>query len=310
MGEGTPFRFAVSTAATRPHGEWIETAQKAEDLGFSTLLVADHFANLFAPLLALMSAADATTTLRVGTLVLANDYRHPVMLAKEAATLDVLSDGRFELGIGAGWKRDEYEQAGIRFDDASIRVDRLEESIQVIKGLFAGDPVNFEGQHYHVRDMVGYPRPIQQPHPPLMIGGARKRMLSLAAREANIIALATKVYADGRHDFVDSTGPAIARKVQWIREAAGPRYGELELHIHVGGVIVTPGREEVAESMAPTVGLSGEQLLDCVQALIGTEDQIVADLLQRREQYGISYVSIEERDMDGAAPIITRLAGT
>jgi probable F420-dependent oxidoreductase len=309
MTELRPFRFGVVGVSARSRFEWAEKARKAEALGFATLLAWDHFADQLAPLPALLAAADATTSLRVAPCVLANDYRHPVVLAKEAATIDLLTDGRFELGIGAGWNRDEYQRAGLPFDPPLVRVRRLEESVQLFKALCAAAPVNYQGQHYTVTDLSGFPRPAQQPHPPIMIGGARRHMLGLAAREADIVAFATKVDADGTHDFGDSTGPAIARKLAWVREAAGPRFASLELHIHVGGVIVTSQRRQTAEQMAGSVGLTGPQLLDCLQALIGTVDEIEADLLRRREQYGISYISVDERYMDALAPVVARLGG-
>jgi probable F420-dependent oxidoreductase len=304
-----PFRFGVTGVSARSRKEWVEKAKKAEALGFATLLMWDHFDDKLAPLPALLAAADATTTLRLAPCVLSNDYRHPAVLAKEAATIDLLSDGRFELGIGAGWSRDEYERAGLPFDPPAVRVRRLEESVQILKGLFADTPLTFHGQHYTITGLRGHPRPVQQPHPPILIGGARPRLLALAAREADIVAFATKVDADGTHDFVDSTGPALARKVAWVREVAGPRFASLELHIHVGGVIMTPQRRQMADSMAGTVGLTGEQLLDCLQALIGTVDEIVEDLLRRRELYSISYISVDERFMDALAPVVARLGG-
>ncbi len=178
MATQRPFRFGVIGVSARSREEWAEKARKAEALGFSTLLMWDHFNDQLAPLPALLAAADATTTLRLAPCVLSNDYRHPVVLAKEAATIDVLSGGRFELGLGAGWNRDEYQRAGLPFDPPAVRVQRLEESIQVIKGLFADAPLTFHGQHYTIAGLHGHPRPLQQPHPPLMIGGARRRMLA------------------------------------------------------------------------------------------------------------------------------------
>jgi len=241
--------------------------------------------------------------------VLANDYRHPALLAKEAATLDLLSDGRFELGIGAGWNRDEYDQAGIAFDEPLRRVQRLGESIQIMKGLLTNTAVTFHGQFYTITNLQGYPATIQKPYPPFMIGGARRQMLQLAAREADIIGYATKVLPNGTHDFIDSTEPAITRKRAWIEAAAGERFTTLEFHIHVGGVIITPHREQKAAQLADTVGLTPDQLLVCLQALVGTEDEIVDDLIQRRAKYGISYISVDDRFMDILAPIVARLAG-
>lgn len=309
MAAYKPFRFGVVGISAQSRHEWREKARRAEALGFATFLIWDHLDAQLAPLPALLAAAEATTSLRVAPLVLSNDYRHPLMLAKEAATLDLLSGGRFELGLGAGWKQAEYNQAGLSFDEPAQRVQRLAESIQIIKRLFSGEAVTFQGQYYTINGLQGHPPPVQQPHPPLMIGGARRQMLALAAHEADIIGLATKVYPDGRHDFTDSTGPAIARKVAWVREVAGPRFDRLELHIHVGGVIVTSHREQTAEQLAGTVGLTGPQLLDCLQALIGTEEEIVETLLQRREQYGVSYLTVDDRFMETLAPIVARLVG-
>ena len=307
MTHPKPFRFGVVGISAPSRKEWVARARRAEALGFSTFLAWDHFNDQLAPLPALLAVADATSSLRIGTSVLANDYRHPVLLAKEAATLDLLSEGRFELGMGAGWKQDEYRQAGIRFDEPMDRVRRLEESIQIIKRLWTQTPTTFHGQYYTVTNLQGYPAPVQTPHPPLMIGGARRKMLALAAREADIVSFATKVFSDGTHDFTDSTGPAIAQKRAWVQDVAGVRFATLELHIHVGGVMITNDREKTAAQFAETVGLTSAQLLDCPQALIGTEDEIVADLLQRREQHGISYISVDERFMETLAPIIARL---
>ena len=257
-------------------------------------LVWDHFNDQFAPLPALLAAADAISSLRIGTCVLANDYRHPVILAKEAATLDLLSEGRLELGIGAGWNQEEYRHAGIAFDAPFARVQRLEESVQIMKGLLAETALTFHGQYYTITNLHNHPAPVQKPHPPLMIGGARRQMLRLAAREADIVAFATKVFSDGTHDFRDSTGPAIKRKRAWVEEVAGARFAALEFHIHVGGVIITSDRQKKAAHLAETVGLTPPQLLDCLQALVGTEEEIVADLLERRKQFGISYISVDE----------------
>ena len=304
-----PFRFGVVGITGTSRQAWIAKAQRAERLGYSTFLVWDHLNEQLAPLIALMAAADATTSLRLGTYVLANDFRHPAVLAKELATLDLLSKGRVEFGIGAGWNREEFLQAGIPFYDAPVRVARLAEAVHIIKELWHDKPLIYRGTHYNISNYHAQPRPYQHPHPPIMIGGARKNMLALAAQQATIVAFATEVDANGTHNFVASTGPAIQRKVDWIREIAGERFQHLELQIHVGGVLITEHREQTVEQYAPTVNLTSAQLLDCLQALIGTEDQIIATLLQRREKYGISYIGIDERFMETLAPVVARLAG-
>src|SRR5262245_20770252 len=199
MASRRPFRFGVTGISARSRKEWVEKAKKAEALGFTTLLMWDHFDDHLAPLPALLAAADATTSLRLAPSVLSNDYRHPVLLAREAATIDLLTDGRFELGIGAGWNRDEYQRAGLPFEAPAVRVSRLEESVQILKGLSVAAPLTFHGQHYTISGLRGHPRPVQQPHQPIMIGGARRRLLTLAAREADIVAFATKVDAAGTH---------------------------------------------------------------------------------------------------------------
>jgi probable F420-dependent oxidoreductase len=211
-----PFRFGVTAiegAASREG--WRTKARRIEDAGYATLVIPDHFACQFSPIPALLSAADATSVLRVGSFVFDNDFRHPATLAKDVATLDILSEGRFELGMGAGWYRREYEQVGIPFDPLQTRHSRLEEAIGVMKRLFSAEPVTFSGRFYTLKDHDGQPKPVQRPHPPLLLGGAGKRMLSMAAREADII---------GLHFFVDTvedrTESALARRVGWIQEMA------------------------------------------------------------------------------------------
>src|SRR5438876_677403 len=197
MSKPRPFRFGVSVHGSKSRAEWIGIARQAEALGYSTLLIPDHLGDQLSPIPALVAAADATSTLRIGSLVFDNDFRHPVMLAKEAATLDVLSGGRFELGIGAGWLRSEYEQAGIPYDPPGVRVGRMEEALQIIKGLFADRPVTFSGTYYKVSALEGQPKPVQRPHPPILIGGGGKRILSIAAREATIVGFLPIVRPDG-----------------------------------------------------------------------------------------------------------------
>lgn len=303
------FRFGVVASPPQSRQAWREQARRAEALGYATLQIWDHFDAQLAPLPALVAAADATSTLRLGTQVLANDFRHPALLAREAATADLLSDGRLELGLGAGWKAEEYRRAGLAFDPAPVRVERLRESVQILRRLFAGGPVWFAGAHYRIDGLEGLPRPAQPHGPPLMIGGARRRMLELAAQEADTVAFATKVFPDGRHDFAESTGPRMRERVGWVRAAAGARLGRLELHIHIGGVVLTDDPAGTAAALGPTVGLDGPQLLDCLQALVGTRESIAETLLRRRAEYGISYITVGAESMDALAPVVARLSG-
>ena len=314
MTKQRPFRFGVSVHQSRSKEEWIATARKAESLGYSTLLVPDHLGDQLAPVASLLMAAEATRTLRIGSFVFDNDFRHPVMLAKEAATLDLLSSGRLELGIGAGWLRAEYEQAGIPYDSAGVRISRMEEALQIIKGLFADGPLSFSGTYYKVNALEGYPKPVQRPYPPILIGGGGKRLLSIAAREATIVGFIPVARSDGSGpDLTDSTMEALAQKISWVRQAAGDRFDDLELNILVAEVIVTEDREQAAQFIALTlasgVQVTAKQVLQVPYLLLGTVDQICEDLLARREQYGISYVTVFERSMEALAPVVARLVG-
>jgi probable F420-dependent oxidoreductase len=312
------FRFGVLCEQMNTQHAWVTKARQIEDLGYATLLIRDHFisdpfGDQFAPMIALMAAADATTTLRVGNLVLDNDYRHPVILAKEAATLDVLSNGRFELGLGAGWAKREYEQAGIPFDTPAVRVSRLEEALQVIKGLWAPGPLTFSGNYYNIDQLDGFPKPAQRPHPPILVGASGKRMLSLAAREANIIGFLMGDYSTGVgiDDPLMRLGPAIAQKIAWVRQAAGERFDDLELSIMIS-TVHTEDQQRAAEHVASERGWSGisaEQVLDMPSIVIGSVEQIVEQLYQRRERYGFSYYIVTDQRMQAFAPVVAQLAG-
>src|SRR5712691_11402097 len=247
MDVGRPFRFGIVSDRADSREEWIEQARKAEDSGYATILVPDHFVTDFSPIVALMSAADATRTLRVGSFVFANDFRHPAVLAKDAATLDVLSGGRLEFGIGAGWHPGEYERAGLQFDPPGVRINRLEEALQIIKSYFSEAAVNFAGQYYTVKNLEGLPKPVQRPYPPLFIGGGGKRVLGLAAREANIIGVHYQANNDGTISFDDRTGAALARKVAWIRQIAGERFNTIELNLLTAHVEITNHPDQAIE---------------------------------------------------------------
>jgi probable F420-dependent oxidoreductase len=305
-----PFRFGVIVYQAKSKDEWVAKAQKAENIGYSTFLVPDHLEDQLAAVPALVATAEATTSIRLGSSVFDNDFRHPVMLAKEAATIDLLSGGRFELGIGAGWAQSEYEQAGIPFDAGSIRVSRLEEALHIIKGLFAGEPLNFSGQYYTVTNLEGFPKPIQRPNPPIFVGGGSKRILSIAAREANIVGFGPRTRADGSGlDTTDATAEATERKVAWVRQAAGERFNELELNAIVFTVVVTDQRKQASEQLTQRFQMTTQQVLEMPHCLVGTADQITEDLLYRREKYGISYISVFAESMETFAPVVARLAG-
>jgi len=312
-----PFRFGVCVHNTSPSKyELLGQARLAEQFGYSTFLVPDHIGDQFATVLALAMAASVTTRLRVGSFVFDNDFRHPVLLAKEAATLDVLADGRFEFGLGAGWMGSEYQQCGITFDPPRIRIERIAEALHIIKGLFAGGPLTLTGNHYKVADMVGRPAPVQRPHPPILVGGSGKRMLSLAAREADIVGFTPRIQADvveshmnNTLDITDALSGAIAQKVEWVRQAAEDRFEELELNVLIMDVVVTNNRQQATEQLAYRYDLSSEQLLNTPYFLVGNVEQICDDLQRYREQYGISYLVVWEEYLEALAPVVARLAG-
>jgi probable F420-dependent oxidoreductase len=312
MSKASSFRFAVQEHRAPSAKAWKEKARQVEALGYSALYLPDHFTDQVGPIAALMAAADATTRLRVGSLVFDNDYRHPVVLAKEAATLDLLSDGRFDLGLGAGWLASDYEQAGIPFDGAGTRIARMEEALQIIKRLFAGGPFSFAGKHYQVADIEGSPLPVQTPHPPILLGGGGRRMLRLAAREADIV----NVNFDLREGRVNRdlvrTGLANAtdEKLAWIAEAAGERLGRIELSVTIFLVNITDDRESVASVMSAGLGAETKDVLEMPHFLIGTVDELVEDLGRRRERYGISFVIVPGEVAEVFAPVVARLTGT
>jgi len=307
-----PFRFGVQMIRARSREEWAERARKTEDLGYATLLMPDHFNDQLAPLPALMTAADATTTLRVGTIVLGNDYRHPLVLAQEAATLDLLSGGRLELGIGAGWMRSDYDASGMAFDRPGVRIERLREALAILKGLFADGPFSFAGKHYTITNHEGRPKPVQTPHPPILIGGGGRRVLRLAAREADIISINFNLAPGTVNQQVlqTGTGTSTEEKVGWIREAAGDRFDRLELNAIPFTAVVSDDASQLAERMATGFGVAPDELLDSPHVLLGSIDEMVETLQRRRERFGISYVVFPEERYEQLAPVVARLAGT
>jgi len=302
-----PFSFGLIGKA-QSREEWIEQAQKAEELGYTSFLASDHLYWEFSPIAALQAAASATTTLRIGSNVFSNDFWHPVPLAREAATLDVMSGGRFELGIGAGYFAGEYAQAGIPFATAQERIARLEEAVQVITGLFREEPLTFSG-HYYTIQGLSLPQPLQRPRPPLYMGGGGKLMLSAAARHADIVGIVPRALPNG-FDLEGSDQIGTAQKVAWVREAAGSRFEELELSLPILTVVLTEkDRLESVRPFAALSGVSAETLLTTIHNLVGSEDQICEQLLEMRERYSISYLTTTITNAEQMAPIVTRLAG-
>jgi probable F420-dependent oxidoreductase len=313
-----PFRFGIINEHSHAAGTWTARARRAEELGYATFLIRDHFVpdffgNQLAPLPALMAAACATRSLRVGSLVIDNDYRHPVVLAKEAATIDLLSGGRLELGLGAGWLRAEYDRAGLAFDAPGVRIERLAEALQVLKGLFADGPLVFSGKHYTIDGLEGFPKPVQQPHPPILIGAGSPRMLRLAGREADIVGFLGSSTRTGTllDDPVERLAETVARKVGLVREGAGDRFGDLEMSTVIGVTITDePGRE--AEALIRQRGWTGvtvEQVLDMPSLAIGSIDGIAETLEARRDRFGFSYHVVSDSALETFAPVVARLSG-
>ena len=292
--------------------------RRIEELGFSTFLIRDHvvpdfFGDQPAPLIGLASAAGSTSSLRLGTMVLAVDYRHPVMLAKEAATLDLLSGGRLELGLGAGWLRREYDGAGIPFESAGIRIERLEETVHILGGLFGPGPFSFAGKHYTVTDLDGYPKPAQRPRPPILIGGGRRRVLALAGRVADIVGILTTSVATGTvvDDPSERSAASVQEKLGWVREGAGSRFPDIELSL-IPTLVLEKDRERAAAELIAARGWNGVTpagVLAMPSVFIGSLDDIAEQMEERRARYGFSYYVVSDRQLDRAAPLVARLAG-
>jgi probable F420-dependent oxidoreductase len=323
-----PFRFSVpmprlDQAAAR----WRDEVRRIEDLGFSSISVSDHFTQgwVMEPIVAMTAAAEVTQRLRVLSLVFGNDYRHPVMLHKSMATLDVLSEGRVEIGLGAGWMLSDYDTANLAYDPAPVRVDRLEESAKVLKGLFGPTPYSLQGRHYRISGLEGLPKPVQRPHPPLLIGGGGKRVLSVAAQLADIVGINPGQRPDvisGKQlgvivpsEVVDQTAERVDRKVGWVRTAAtaaGRSMEGIELQIRLLSCHLS---SSASDARASLVRISDElrvepAVLEGSPALLhGSVEQCVEALQERRERFGISYVNLKG-DVGKAARIVARLAGT
>jgi len=312
------FRFGVIHEQVQAAEAWADHVRRVEALGFSTFLVRDHFVPDFfghqpAPLVSLASAAALTTHLRVGTMVLAVDYRHPVMLTKEAATLDVVSGGRLELGLGAGWLRREYETVGLAFDSAGTRIERLEETIRIVDGLFGAGPISFSGKHYTVTDLDGHPKPVQRPRPPILIGGGRRRVLTLAGRTADIVGILTTSVATGTvvDEAAERLAGSVSQKLAWVREGAGPRYDDIELSL-IPTLVFEEDHEVAASRLISARGWTGVSVADVLampSVFIGSVGAIADQMEERRALYGFSYYVVSDRQLDRVAPLVAHLAG-
>lgn len=304
-----PFRFAVQQGSARSGVAWAATARRAELLGYDMLVMPDHLGRQLSPFAALAAAAAATTRLRVGAFVFANDYRHPLILAREAATLDLLSGGRFEMGLGAGWMTGDYSQLGMAYDPAPRRIDRLEEAIPLIKRLLAGETVTHEGPNYHLTGASVGVEPVQKPRPPLAIGGGGPRLLKLAAREAEIVGLVPGFDAHGRIHVRQATETATAGKIALIRAAAGERFERLEINLWLGDAGLIGSGNSLLGSAAAAARWAPTAIYGSPYVLYGTLGAVRERLLRRRDRLGISYYTVPSHAMESMAPLVEALAG-
>jgi probable F420-dependent oxidoreductase len=303
-----PFRFAVHTTVAPSMSDWRERARAAEGLGYSALYVTDHFDAQFGPLVAATVAAEATTALHVGTLVLNNDLRNPVVLAKEIASLGLAAEGRVEVGLGAGWLRSDYEESGVEYDSAAVRVQRLDESLTIMKALWKAGETTFEGRHYTVHGARCDPRPVSQPR--VIVGGGSKRILTVAAGQADTVGVNTSLVSGEKGGDIASqaTFDHYDRCLTWVRAAAGDRFASLELQIAAFAVMVVGSRRAALRS-ATMLGFPGDEALDIPVLLIGTEDELCERLIERREKWGFSNVVVPGESMEVFAPVVARLTG-
>jgi probable F420-dependent oxidoreductase len=323
-----PFRFSLQSFNTDSPKSWRNLISKTEDLGYSTFFLADHFLSpgpaldatshppqMLAATPAIAMALQQTTTLNVGCRVFCNDYRHPITLIKEAATMDYLSEGRYEFGIGAGWIKNEYEAVNLSFDEFAERFGRFAETVEAYKAFMSGEPLNINGETLKWSGFHGTPTTPQQPHPPIMIGGGSKKILTYAGKEADIVSLNFNNRAGviGPDGVGSGMAAATAKKIDWIKDGAGDRFDDIEIEIGAYTTIVTDQPEPTAAAMGEALGLSAEDILQHPHCLIGSVDYICDELIRRREQYGISYVAVmddgENNMVETFAPVVARLAG-
>ena len=316
-----PFRFAVQATNATSAAEWRDLVRRVEDLGYSTLFLADHYLGPgparraahtpeqdLAPIAAMAAAAALTNTLRIGCRVFCIDYHVPAVLAKEAATLELLSGGRLELGLGAGWSEGEYQAMGIPFDRPSRRIAKLEEVVALVKAHWSGAELACNGEFVDVRGYAGRPLPVQRPHPPIMIGGGRKRVLSLAGREADIASISNIPFV-AVNDAGLSPEAEAARRLGFVRAAAGNRFADLDIESSPYFTEVTEDPNAALARVASMVGMQAELLVDHPNVLIGSSAAIIERLEARREMLGVNYVTVQQAQVDSFAPIAARLRG-
>ncbi|MFR9752753.1 LLM class F420-dependent oxidoreductase [Nocardia sp. 004] len=317
-----PFRFGASGEGNKQEGgarKFVQTAVQAEEYGFDTFFVPDHLGDQIGPIAALGALTQATEKIRLGTSVLANGFRHPVVLAKDLATIDVLSKGRLEVGLGAGWIKEEFENAGIPYESPGVRLEKLDEALTILDVLLRGQECTFEGKHYQVRGIKGTPRPRQGPRPPICTGGGGPKMLRLAAEHADIISVVPVTTKNGKGLLSGITLEKAIEKVNLIKEAAGDRFADIELNWAITAIVITDDREKTAEmalsaldrglhpNLEVDVQLSVEDILNSPYVAIGTFEEIAEQIRRVRQLTSMSYVGVFPTQMDAFAPIIPLL---
>ncbi|CAB4547558.1 unannotated protein [freshwater metagenome] len=304
------FRFGAKATRATSGKEWRDLAKQAEDLGYVSFQIDDHFGNQLAPVPAIMAAAAATERILVGPHVAGIDFRNPVLFAKEAATIDLLSDGRMLLGLGAGWSKDDYAIAGIEQANAATRIERLGEAVQIMRGLWGAEPFSFHGAHYSVAEVNAMPKPIS--NIPILIGGGGRKLLTLAAQQADIVGINPQIVARSINPRSMATAAAdvVDEKIAWVKEAAGDRFGEIELQLQLFKTQVTDDPQPVIEALAKAFGLPPEVVATAPFFQVGSVQQITENLLAMRERWGISYIVCQNDGTQALAPIVAQLAGT
>ncbi|OZC88574.1 F420-dependent oxidoreductase [Rhodococcus sp. 06-412-2C] len=318
------FRFAAGGEGNAEEGgarKFIKLAQQAEELGYDSFMIPDHLGNQVGPIAALGALAVATDKIRLGTAVLANGFRHPAVLAKDAATIDVLSGGRLELGLGAGWMREEYDKAGITYDRPGVRIEKLEETLEILDVLLRGQECNFEGKHYTISGLKGSPRPRQGPRPPICIGGGGPKMLALAAKHADVISVVPSTSKEGKLLLSGMTIEKTLERVELIRAAAGDRFDDIELNWAITTIVVTDDREQMAEmalaaldngyppNVDVDVKLTVEDILSSPYLAFGTYEEIADQIRNVRARTTMSYVGVFPTQMEAFAPVVDLLKG-
>ena len=311
-----PFQFMIGCRDVVDAKTLAERARWAESIGCSHVAIHDHLGPQHAPIPLLAAVAMATERLRLCPLVFNNDLRHPAVLAQELASLDVLSGGRLEVGIGAGWNEPEYRATGLTYDPPGTRIERLTEAIAVLRGLFADGPFSFAGRFYTIDALDGQPKPVQRPHPPFLVGGTRERVVRLAAREADIVGLDLREHGAAILDAFEARTDV---RVGWIREEAGSRVGGLDISVLrlIGDVTITSSPLKVAAGVARQLtdrtgaAITAHDVLESPYSLIGSVPDLVDKLLRVRQRWGINSFLIgwfDEPKLHDLAPVVEQLA--